>query len=82
MHLPKCDGSAVHRALWPCFPEPKQGYALPAPQSARAAALAGRDVLDFRRDLLLFAFAQQVFQSFFRESRLTKKNDAHVSPFS
>ncbi len=55
VHLPKCGGSSVRDALMRHYPSPKSVFLVPAVASVRAARLAGRDVLNFRRDVLLFA---------------------------
>lgn len=57
LHIPKCGGTSIGRAIGEHFPA-HRSFSLPPETSARAAALARRDTLDFRRDLLLFAFAE------------------------
>lgn len=56
--MPKCGGSSIDEAILKWYPD-WAVFSLPAAASARAASLAGREVLDFRRDLLLFAFSRQ-----------------------
>lgn len=59
LHMPKCGGTSIHQAVLNCFGSRQQIFRLSAEASARAAALAGRDVLDFRRDLLLYVLSSQ-----------------------
>jgi hypothetical protein len=60
VHMPKCGGESVHDALRPRFVAYYQPtYRLNIGHVARAADLAGRDMIDLCRDLLLFQLASQ-----------------------
>lgn len=58
LHQPKCGGTSIGRAIWNCYPQAETSH-LNNDACNKAADVLGRDLDDYRRDLLLYNLLQE-----------------------